>query len=218
MLNCFNSRLLGATTVIIEWALETCMSQCAIPARRFLNPFVASQRILLQKWLMCYFSCLVMQLPWASGHRPKARRPADGHTRPTSVEGPREPWALFLAFIKMSWSCHLCPFSGNSDVGNILRCHLLGSSLPQVISTPSSIPERHRMDFLSPPPAPSSRFLQFHSWLWFFQRIILFFGGGWHIHPGNRKISECSVKISIVCLFLSLTCMKEIVTLPGISL
>lgn len=86
--------------------------------------------------------------------------------------------ALFLAFIKMSWSCHLCPFSGNSDVGNILRCHLLGSFLPQVISTPSSIPERHRMDFLSPPLAPSSRFLQFHSWLWFFQRIIIFFLGG----------------------------------------
>lgn len=50
------------------------------------------------------------------------------------------------------------------------------------------------------------------------ENYSFFFGGGWHIHPGNRKISECSVKISIVCLFLSLTCMKEIVTLPGISL
>lgn len=50
--------------------------------------------------------------------------------------------------------------------------------------------------------------LQFHSWLWFLHGIFFFW---WHFYHGSRKISECFVKISIVCLFLSLTCMKEIV-------
>lgn len=56
-------------TVILEWAFETCMSQCEISARHFLHPFMAIQRILLQKLLMCYFSCLVMQAalgPWVT--------------------------------------------------------------------------------------------------------------------------------------------------------
>lgn len=66
---------------------------------------------------------------------------------------------------------------------------------------------------LPPPPPPD-----FYATVSFM--IVIFFKGFFFFFPGdisiteNRKISECFVKISIVCLFLSLTCMKEIVTLP----
>ena len=100
----FNTYLLGAMTVVMEWPFETCMSQCTISAQHFLHPCVASYRILLQKWLMCYFSCLVMQLLWAPGHCSKALGPAQNRdTGSLVLRGPRgAPGGL----VSCLHSCH----------------------------------------------------------------------------------------------------------------
>lgn len=74
----------------MEWAFETCMSWCAISAQHFLHPCAAVHRVLLQKWLTCCFSHLVMQLLWVPGHCSKARSPTQHRdTGPPVLRGPR---------------------------------------------------------------------------------------------------------------------------------
>ena len=123
----------------------------------------------------------------------------------------QECWELFLAFTvvtKLSPS----PFSGASGLRecSAIQRYLLGSSLPQIISTHSSLHPWKKMEWSSPLlPQPASPDLCYN----FIHNcdFMGFFSFWWHFSHGNRKISECFVKISIVCLFLSLTCMKEIV-------
>lgn len=208
----FNTYLLGAMTVVMEWPFETCMSQCT-SAQHFLHPCVASYRILLQKWLMCYFSCLVMQLLWAPGHCSKALGPAQNRdTGSLVLRGPGEPLvALFVAFTVVT-KLSPAPFSGASGPRecSAIQRYLLGSSLPQIISTHSLHPWK-KMGWSSPllpqPASPDLCYNFIHNCDFF----MGFFSFWWHFSHGNRKISECFVKISVVCLFLSLTCMKEIV-------
>ena len=71
----------------------------------------------------------------------------------TSVERPQGSswWPCFLPS-QLSLNCHLCPFSGNSGLRerSAIQWHLLGSSLPQVISAHSSLhPWKKRDGFSS---------------------------------------------------------------------
>ena len=132
----------------------------------------------------------------------------------TSVERPRGSpwWPCFLPSVVTKLSP--APFSGDSGLRecSAIQRYLLRSSLPQIISTHSSLHPWKKMGWSSPllPQPASPDFYATNSFI-----IVTsswdFFSFWWHFSHGNRKIPECFVKISIVCLFLSLTCMKEIV-------
>lgn len=77
---------------------------CTISAQHFLHSCVASCRILLQKWLICCFSCLVMQLLWAPGHCSKALGPAQN--RDTGSLVLRGPGTAPGGLVSCLHSCH----------------------------------------------------------------------------------------------------------------
>lgn len=142
--------------------------------------------------------------PWVKALSPAEHR----HWMHQCWGAPGEPLvAPFLAFIIVT---KLTPVPSQWQLWSkgersAIYCHLLGCSLPQVIPTlflSSSL--KNRMDFplFSPHRHHQIFMLLFHPWLWFLHGIFFFW---WHFYHGNRKISECFVKISVVSFSVWLT-------------
>lgn len=164
-------------------------------------------------WCAIFF-CLVMQLLWAPGHCSKALSPAEQrHWAHQCLGTPGEPLvALFLAFITVT-KLTTVPLQWQLSSSGGTFSNLVSSAwMFPAPSKPNSFLSPGTLSSLLPHPCRQTSMLQFHSWLRFLHGIFSFW---WHFYHGNRKISECFVKISLVSLF---DLYEGDCTLPDISL
>lgn len=150
----FSTCFLGAMTVMVEGASETCMSQCAPEARRFLHPLRPS------KGSAAETAPVRLLLPGDAVPRaavPRPWAPQRTHTGPSSVD-PRGAPGGPVSSLHNCQEADTCALSGGIVQRSSVTC--LGIPCPKEPRLiPHSSPERNRVGFPLSSPNPSPRLL-----------------------------------------------------------